>query len=107
MGEGLEAARGTSEGAVGPDVGGGRIGSGSDGTGSGGAAGEDLAVMSTAGGDPEAMVRPGGDIAAVEGSGDTAGSRVEAVSSGGGITGTPATPTVEDLLAAMERARDE
>ncbi|KAI8555056.1 hypothetical protein RHMOL_Rhmol05G0144800 [Rhododendron molle] len=76
---------------------------------------------------PEAVESAGGSVAAVEevgdgeavrkedsglatssrdtlGSGGVLGSEMEV---GGGATGTPHTPTVEDLLAAAERAGDE
>ncbi|KAI8572048.1 hypothetical protein RHMOL_Rhmol01G0168000 [Rhododendron molle] len=89
-----------------------------------GATGEDVVAVVEAGEGPVAVESSGGGLAAVgeegdreaarEGDGglatssrDTPGSEMEVSGSGGGATSTPHTPTVEELLPAAERARDE
>ncbi|KAI8572032.1 hypothetical protein RHMOL_Rhmol01G0167500 [Rhododendron molle] len=63
-----------------------------------------LAVVGDASGSE--AVRGDGDKLAM-GSQGTSGSGGDGTSSGGGATGTPHTPTVEDLLVAAERAGEE
>ncbi|KAI8529992.1 hypothetical protein RHMOL_Rhmol11G0019300 [Rhododendron molle] len=86
--------------------------------------GEGLATVVEAGGGTEVAMRASGGVAAVGDLGDseaargghgglatssrdTSGKGGNGTSSGGGATGTPHTPTVEDLLAVAERAGDE
>ncbi|KAI8555165.1 hypothetical protein RHMOL_Rhmol05G0153600 [Rhododendron molle] len=89
-----------------------------------GVVGEDLAAVIEAREGPEAVESAsggtaavgdvgeseatlGGDSGLVASSRDTPGSEMEVSSSGEGVTCTPHTPTVEELLAAAERAGGE
>ncbi|KAI8571319.1 hypothetical protein RHMOL_Rhmol01G0110400 [Rhododendron molle] len=59
------------------------------------------------GGGPEAMVDASGAEAALGSGGGSLGSGDGGEGRGGDATGTPSTPTVEELLAAAERAGNE